>query len=381
MRQTTTTDRPLGAWLNVQASSVLSIVLMGDALIYAVLPVMAQEFGVTAVWVGVLLSINRFARLIINFSLVRLSHILDLRGMAILGALLGALSTVGYAAFSGLWLLLLARIVWGLSFSMLRLMTQGYATMDRQVMARYLGLSASVIEAGPVLVYTAGVWLVNLVGPRETFLAIGLFGLVALWPAFKLPKNLDNPPPQRSIRWPRYEDIVAFATYFARSGILMTTASLLFYETEGDAGTAVFFGGLVLLGPRLFRVLAAPFVGRLADFVGVAPVYLTGLLLGGVGFLGVGLGLTVSGLTLAVVGGSIASLLLPAIAVGRGQDEALLDLASIATWGDLGAALGALAGGSLVAYLSLTDIYLAMAVVLIALALVEIGLMLRRRQR
>ena len=95
-----------GDWLSAQAASVLSLVLMGDALIYAVLPVMAQKFGVAAIWVGVLLSANRFARLIVNFSLVRLSRHLDLRAMAILGAAFGAASTLAYGLLSGVWLLL-----------------------------------------------------------------------------------------------------------------------------------------------------------------------------------------------------------------------------------------------------------------------------------
>ncbi len=344
---------------------------MGDALIYAVLPVMAQEFGVTAIWVGVLLSANRFARLIVNFSLVRLSRHLDLRTMAIVGAALGAASTLGYAIFTGVWLLLLARIVWGVAFSMLRLMTQGYATLDQKVMARYLGLSASVVEAGPVLVYSLGVWMVNLVGPRETFFVIGAVGLLAIWPAFKLPRDLDQASPQRSIRKPRYEDMVAFASFFARSGIMMTTASLLFYDGEGDAGKAIFIGGLVLIAPRIFRIVASPFIGRLADHVGIERVYFVGLMLGGFGFLGVGLDFTITGLSLAIVGGAIANMLLPGIAVKRGGDETLLDLASIATWGDLGAALGALAGGSLVAYISLDNLYLGMAVILLVMAMVE----------
>ncbi len=351
---------------------------MGDALIYAVLPVMAHEFGVTAFWVGVLLSVNRFARLIINFSLVRLSHHLDLRGMAIAGAALGALSTIGYGLLSGVWLLLIARILWGVSFSMLRLATQGYATLDQKVMARYLGLSASVVEVGPVLVYSLGVWLVNLIGPRETFLILGLFGLIALWPALRLPADIETAPPRRAIRRPRFEDLVAFVTVFARGGIFMTTASLLFYGGEGTAGMAVMLGGLVLLGPRLFRLAASPLIGYVADRAGIVTCYLVGMGLGGGGFVLVGMDFVVPGLMMIIVGGTVSTMLLPAVAVQRGGDETLLDLASIATWGDLGSALGAFAGGALVAYFSLGSLYLGMGAVLVLLTMLEIILLIRR---
>jgi len=46
----------------ITSSSILSLALVGDALIYAVLPVHAEIFGIGLIWVGVLLSANRFVR-------------------------------------------------------------------------------------------------------------------------------------------------------------------------------------------------------------------------------------------------------------------------------------------------------------------------------
>ena len=40
----------------------MSLALLGDALLYAVLPVYAADFGLTLPWVGVMLSANRFVR-------------------------------------------------------------------------------------------------------------------------------------------------------------------------------------------------------------------------------------------------------------------------------------------------------------------------------
>ncbi len=47
-----------------RSAAVLSIVLMGDALLYVVLPVSAAAFGIGLVWVGILLSANRFVRIL-----------------------------------------------------------------------------------------------------------------------------------------------------------------------------------------------------------------------------------------------------------------------------------------------------------------------------
>lgn len=43
-------------WLS---SGALSLALLGDSLIYVVLPVNAEAFGVSLFWVGILLAVNR----------------------------------------------------------------------------------------------------------------------------------------------------------------------------------------------------------------------------------------------------------------------------------------------------------------------------------
>ncbi|HEX2059491.1 MAG TPA: MFS transporter, partial [Thermoanaerobaculia bacterium] len=52
------TSRP-----TVLASIVLALALLGDSLLYAVLPLHAATFGISLAWVGVLLSANRIVRL------------------------------------------------------------------------------------------------------------------------------------------------------------------------------------------------------------------------------------------------------------------------------------------------------------------------------
>lgn len=48
-----------GLWLS---SGALSLGLLGDSLIYVVLPVNAEAFGVSLFWVGILLVENRVIR-------------------------------------------------------------------------------------------------------------------------------------------------------------------------------------------------------------------------------------------------------------------------------------------------------------------------------
>ena len=51
---------------------VIAVALIGDALIYVVLPLYHQEFGVSLAMVGVLLSLNRWIRLLANSAVAHL---------------------------------------------------------------------------------------------------------------------------------------------------------------------------------------------------------------------------------------------------------------------------------------------------------------------
>src|SRR5207248_7109765 len=51
---------------------VLAVALIGDALIYVVLPLYHAEFGVSLAMVGVLLSLNRWIRLLANSAIAHL---------------------------------------------------------------------------------------------------------------------------------------------------------------------------------------------------------------------------------------------------------------------------------------------------------------------
>ena len=54
------------SWKTVISSSALmSLALLGDSLIYAILPVYAANFGLTLPMVGILLAANRIVRIFI----------------------------------------------------------------------------------------------------------------------------------------------------------------------------------------------------------------------------------------------------------------------------------------------------------------------------
>ena len=115
---------------NVWVSSwVLSVSLLGDALIYVILPVNAEAFGVSMVAVGFLLAINRIIRTFTYNLVVEFGQFVGIKKLAIIGAFFGAVSSLAYGVMDGVYLLTISRIVWGLSYAALLIVTLHYASL------------------------------------------------------------------------------------------------------------------------------------------------------------------------------------------------------------------------------------------------------------
>ena len=102
-------------------TAVLSATIMGDSMLYNVLPSRVEAFGISVALVGVLLSANRIVRLISNFVAAWAIERFGIRGPLLASVLLALGTTVTYGTATWFWLLLLARLVWGITFSVFRL--------------------------------------------------------------------------------------------------------------------------------------------------------------------------------------------------------------------------------------------------------------------
>lgn len=105
----------------VMIAAITALCILGDSMLYVVLPTHWQEAGLTSLWeVGALLSINRFIRVPLNPIVSRLYKKLSHRTGIILAILLSAMATASYG-ISGFWFLLLMRAIWGIAWTFLRL--------------------------------------------------------------------------------------------------------------------------------------------------------------------------------------------------------------------------------------------------------------------
>ncbi len=334
----------------------MSLALLGDALLYAVLPIYAADFGLTLPWVGVMLSANRFVRVFAYGAIARITLVVGLRTMCIVAASTATLSTAIYGFGQGPGVMLFARILWGLTYGMLVLATLSYAVISRKQAGTRIGISQAIQRTGPILALFGGAWLVGQVGPNMAFTLIALITALALPIALKLPrapKPAPKPKQSAALARPKAIDILFFLQGYGVDGVFAMTITLIFARDASLANAVL--GGSALLAMRHFgEAIAAPLFGWIADTLGARRVFISAATLTMLGFILVAAGWTVTGaLIMLLFRGALASLGPAVIAQSLHESEdALGPLARMQAWRDLGAACGPLATGFLLAILS-----------------------------
>jgi MFS family permease len=323
-----------------------SLALLGDQMLYVVLPTDPAAAGIAAASLGVILSANRVVRLAANSLGGALSDRLGRRRPYLLGMVLAFASTAGYLAADGFWSLLAWRLVWGIAFALISV--GGTAIVldlsspgDR---GRAVGTYQSLLQAGA--------------GPARTLSALRRLDPHLLVPAY-----------------------VSFASRFTHSGVLTATLGAYLTQLAPEAGSGGFaipvasLTGSLLAAWRLIGMVEAPIAGRLLDrfgdrrLIAAAGVAVS---LGGFSVLATGHGVSavLAGVALVAIG---EGFLHPAVVVwtGDGTPPSLrgIVMGGLATAGDLGAALGPLVGYALLAGVGLGPAYgLCAALLLSALA-------------
>ncbi|HEX2173171.1 MAG TPA: MFS transporter [Dehalococcoidia bacterium] len=169
----------------VAVSLAVAAAILGDSLLYAVLPTRYGDVGIEVVQVGVLLSANRFIRLASNPLAGWVMARLGPRGPFLVSVFVAAATTAAYALGLGFAALLAARALWGVCWSFLRL--GGYLaaleSSDDRNRGYYLGFFNGVTRFGSFVAVLAGGLLTDLIGfdaTVYTFTALTVLGGVAV---------------------------------------------------------------------------------------------------------------------------------------------------------------------------------------------------------
>ncbi|WP_156825963.1 MFS transporter [Paenibacillus terrigena] len=162
---------------------ITAICLLGDSMLYVVLPIHWKEIGLSSLWeVGILLSANRLIRLPLNPLIGWLYRSISTRTGVLLAVSLAAITTASYGIVGSFWVLLLMRILWGIAWSFLRL--GGYLTVmqlsDSGNRGRYIGTYNGISGIGGLVGMLVGSFAVDHFGMRAVSLIFGAIALLSI---------------------------------------------------------------------------------------------------------------------------------------------------------------------------------------------------------
>jgi MFS family permease len=365
----------------------LALSLLGDATLYAVLPspIFAAQAGITLAMVGLVLGVNRLVRIVFNGPAGYLYDRLPRRPILLTSIFIGAFSTALYALSSGIVLMMIGRVLWGLAWSGIWI---GANTMaldisqnhnrgkvnGRLQMWFYIGVATSSMFGGlftDLFTYRGGLW----VSSALTFL--GFLMWLKFLPETK-PALAPSEEPKQALSIHGFPWFVTFscaAPYFVMrfvfAGVLAATTILWLsqfipengFRLNGWAIPLATLSGVFIAVRVLVSVISAPQIGRFSDFIGKRWLVLVVILLifggGGLWLLSLPIfSLSLIGALLAAVSGGSIPAIVPAIVgdqVNLQQRSRVLGL--IFTVGDLGSALGPPFALGLIPVFGLNTIY------------------------
>jgi len=351
---------------NVWVSSwALSIALLGDALLYVVLPVHADAFGLSMAAVGFLLAINRIIRTFTYGLILGLGRALGIKRLALIASSFAAISTLCYGITDGVFFLSLSRVAWGLSYAGLLIVTLHYASLNVSKTGTRIGTSRSIEQVGPLLVMVVGTWAASWVGPQTIFIYVGFVSALAVLLAYFLIELDEAEKPSKktsktfSVPRPKPIDSLIFWMGFGIDGVFTVTIGLMWVQYSSPEA-AIIIGGLILSIRRTGEMIIAPISGKISDKFGEKSPLLVMLFLCGFGFLLVGTGHLIMGSVAIVICRGALGTLFPSAASKLHQNDRMTALTRNQTWRDIGAAAGPLLTGVLLGLISAEMIHLLM---------------------
>ncbi len=342
----------------VFTATATALSLLGDQALYALLPLYFQEIGLLPIQVGILLSANRWVRLLTNHLAERLVDRFPVNLMLVLSLALGALLSLAYAYISSFLVLLVARCLWGLCWSFIRhISVMGVASStEPQNLGQIMGFYNGISRIGCVLGIVLGGILFDLIGFSTTLAVFCLFSLFAVPFAMRSgiqTSSIITDPQQNNQSSTRYSALLCcgFCIGSVGPGLIMSTLGFILLSRYGTevalmgfvVGIATLNG--LLLGCRwVLDTLGAPIYGALIDRTGIrlgAPLCFLG---GMIVMLLLNLSENLAGLALGMIVFFMCGTALSTVVSAEASRLGAKVFARYATAGDLGAAFGPVIG-------------------------------------
>lgn len=379
------------------AAGAVAASLLGDQMLYVVMSARPDAWGLSAAAVGVLLSVNRFVRLASNPLAAVAVNRWGWRGPFAAAMALAVAVTLVYGWATAFWVLLLARLGWGIAWSALRLGGQwtvlDAATDDNRGLL--MGSYSAITRLGGLGGAVLGGVLSDAIGHEWTLtifaIVIGLAG-VSWYRATREVAATDPIPVSANAARGGFGEVLRDVRLLAVSvsgllvglvfaGVIGASLGFLLREQYGEEislGSAIIgvasFTGLLIGLRGLLNIVTAPLAGALSDRFGRIRGTTVALLVAGLGTAALALTSSIWLLVIVIIvtfAASTAALVQLQTAAGdlARPDRRAAVLSTYATFQDLGAAIGPLVGLSWGSLGALQAILLVCAALLIATAI------------
>lgn len=368
VRQYTWSSLPFrGAFLS---SGVTAFACLGDAFLYPFLPVYGKELGFSAFVIGLLLSINRFVRLIANTQIANFIQRFGMKNVLILSAITAVITSLMYGLQTGLVVFLLARIVWGLCYSGLKIATLNYAALSEQ-QGKAFGMVHAITSLGGLFVLMIGPYLIANFGIEKSILIIAAISGLGIFLAFDLPQLTTHTPHQKvkttQTFQPNSINLLVFILSIAIDGILVVTLAHLFQSQFIESTQLLALVAFYLLLKKLFSFAISLVGGFLTQWLNPKMLFSMAVLLSTIGLLLIAISFTIPGIVMAFFFNTLVVAFSPLMAIKIQENQSLQAISGVSTWWDFGAASGAFIGIYLVDLIGIKPLYFTLSALIILL--------------
>lgn len=335
---------------------------IGDAILYPILPIYGKELGFSAFWIGMFLSVNRFVRILSNTAMANLIGKLGMKRMLIITSIITVSTTAAYGLKIGLIGFLLARILWGLSYSGLKIATLNYAALSKKNEGLAFGATQSIKSLGAALALLTAPWLIQSLGMQNGFFLLAAISLLAVLLSLLLPdiRTRVERVKNRKTFYPNPINLLVFTLSIGIDGILVVVLADLFYSDYGNTSRLLVVVSSYLLLKRLFMVGVSFVAGLVSLRISTIKLFNTSVALCLLSLILIAGGYLVLGLVMAFVFNAIVVTFSPLISISTDNNK-LQAISGVSTWWDMGAALGAFLGILLIEQFGREKLFLTIA--------------------
>lgn len=377
---------------------ITAVSVMGNEMLFIVMPVYWDFFGLTSLWqIGVLLSANRIVRIPINSLVGWCYQKIDKRTGLLIAVIFAVISTYSYGVLKGFGLLLAMRVLWGIAWSFLRL--GGYLTVtsssDPKSRGQLIGLYNGLWGLGTLFGMLIGGIFTSIVGITAITTTFAILGVCSIPFVIRyVPNTVSDSGTQASKESSQRNSdtdaknrkrfiailfnglVVSFVVY----GIFTSTLSKL---VEHQFGEQIIFLSFTLEAVAVAGVLQslrtgidpflAPFIGKWSDQkFGRLPLMMVALLCASICLFIIPLGLPFIAFIFIIFAFQIISTILittsDTMAVDLSNDyQSVKTMTNYTLVIDLGSALGPLMSYFIIDFIGLRWLYWFTGMIMIAL--------------